>query len=371
MSGILIALVAEVLDAMIIPPLDNYADIPFDQRIKDGFQIALRTGVDILSSLTTVLIKIGEGFAESSGQMKISRKMLHPKIITRLLRALIISKREKRGILPKDLYPLKGLCCYGTDTTIYRDQLMHYWGRRPLEIYAATECGVIAANAWNKKHMTFVPQSCLLEFAPEEEYLRSLEDKNYQPSTLLMNEVEAGKRYALIITSFYGMPLLRYKLGDLIEVVALEDTEAGIKIPQMEFVSRVDGLIDIGGFTRMDEKTIWQAIANIKVKHEDWCVRKEYSNDQSVLHLYMELKEQVDTQDIASRVHQELVQLDSNYHDLESMLGIRPLKVTSLPLGSFARYYEARKKEGADLAHMKPPHMNPSDSIISELLSTT
>lgn len=370
MSGILIALVAEVLDAKIIPPLDNYAETSFDKRIKDGFQIALRTGVDILSSLTTVLIKIGEGFAESSGQMKLSRKMLHPKIMTRLLRALIISKREKRGILPKDLYPLKGLCCYGTDTTIYRDQLMHYWGRRPLEIYAATECGVIAANAWNKKHMTFVPQSCFLEFAPEEEYLKSLEDKNYQPSTLLMNEVEAGKRYAIIITSFYGMPLLRYKLGDLIEVVALEDTEAGIKIPQMKFVSRVDGLIDIGGFTRMDEKTIWQAIANIKIKHEDWCVRKEYNNDKPVLHLYMELKEQVDAQEIASRVHQELVQLDSNYHDLESMLGIRPLKVTCLLQGSFARYYEARKKEGADLAHMKPPHMNPNDSIISELLST-
>lgn len=370
MSGILIGIVAEMMDALVIPPLDKYENTAFDKRIKDGFQIAMRSGVDILSSMTTVLIKIGEGFTESSGKMKLNRNMLHPQVIMRLLRALFVSKREKRGILPKDLWPLKGLCCYGTDTTIYRDQLMYYWGRKPLEIYAVTECGVIAANAWNKKNMTFVPLSCFLEFVPEAEYLKSLEDKNYQPATVLMNEVEKGKRYGVVITSFYGMPLLRYKLGDVIEVVSMEDTEAGIKIPQMKFVSRADGIIDIGGFTRLDEKTTWHALANTSIKHEDWCIRKEYDHDQSILHLYIELKEQVDASNIEERVHKELVRLDSNYRDLESMLGIRPLKVTSLPKGSFANYYEARKKEGADLAHLKPPHMNPSDTILRDLLGT-
>jgi hypothetical protein len=370
MSGILIALVAEILDALVIPPLHKYENTAFDQRIKDGFQMALRTGVDILSSLTTVLIKIGEGFTESSGRMKLSRKMLHPQVMSRLLRALYVSKKEKRGILPKDLYPLKGLCCYGTDTAIYRDQLVYYWGKTPLEIYAATECGVIAANAWNKKNMTFVPNSCFLEFAPESEHLKSLQDKNYRPSTVLMNEVEVGKRYEIILTSFYGMPLLRYRLGDLIEIVSLEDAEAGVKVPQMKFISRVDGIIDIGGFTRLDEKTVWQAIANTKIKHIEWCIRKEYDVDHSVLHLYIETKEHIDTADIEKRVHEELAKLDSNYRDLENMLGIRPLRATSLPQGSFTRYYEARKREGADLAHLKPPHMNPRDTIVQELIVT-
>lgn len=51
------------------------------------------------------------------------------------------------------------------------------------------------------------------------------------------------------------------------------------------------------------------------------------------------------------------------------MLGIRPLRVTILPAGSFQRYYENRKKAGADLAHLKPPHMNASDAIVEDLVS--
>jgi hypothetical protein len=371
MSGILIGIVADLLNAVVIPPLDNYEETAFDKRIQDGFQIALRSGADILSSLTTVLIKIGEGFAENSGRMKLNRRMLHPQVMIRLIRALLISRKDRRGILPKDLWPLKGLCCYGTDTAIYRDQLIYYWGKTPLEIYAATESGVIAANAWNKKYMTFTPLSCFLEFAPESEWLKSREDENYQPSTVLMDEVEPGKKYEVIITSFYGMPLLRYRLGDLIKVVSLKDTEAGIKIPQMVFVSRTDGIIDIAGFTRLDEKTIWQTLANTKIKHEDWCVRKEYDCDRSILHLYIELKEHLEADDIEKRVHEELSKIDADYRDLENMLGIRPLQVTILPQGSFASYYEARKKEGADLAHLKPPHMNPSDAIVHDLLGVS
>jgi hypothetical protein len=50
------------------------------------------------------------------------------------------------------------------------------------------------------------------------------------------------------------------------------------------------------------------------------------------------------------------------------MLEFDPLQVSLLSAGSFNRYYEARLEEGADLAHMKPPHMSPSDEVMSRLL---
>ncbi len=367
-SGILAQVMAQKMGLSLMPPLTGDSDQDFATRTQIGFKMALRSGVDVLSSLTSVLIKMGERFTESSGQIKFSWRMLHPQIMCRLITAWVRCKVEGRALLPKDLWPLRGLLAYGMDTDIYREQLVYYWGKQPLEIYSATEAGTIATQAWNKKNMTFIPFSSFREFIPEEEWLKSREDKDYQPSTVLVDELELGKRYEVVITNFYGMPFLRYRIGDLIRVVALEDKEAGIKLPQMVFDSRADDLIDIGGFTRLGEKTIWQAIANTKIKYEDWTIRKEYEQDRPILRLYIEPKQVIDAGDLERLIHRELVALDRDYKNLESMLGIRPLRVTILLPGSSQRYYEAKRRAGADLAHLKPPHMNASDAAIQDLL---
>jgi phenylacetate-coenzyme A ligase PaaK-like adenylate-forming protein len=368
MSGTMAQVVNQRLDVCYIPSLEKCESMDFETKTQAGFQIALRTGVDFLVSLTSVLLKIGERFTEGSGQLKFNRHMLQPQVMWRLLRGLVRSKREGRALLPKDLWPIKGLLCYGTDTAIYRERLIHYWGKEPTENYGATEVGLIATNAWNKKNMIFVPHCCFLEFAPEEEWLKSRESQGYQPSTILLDKVKPGERYEVIITSFYGMPFLRYRLGDLIKIVALEDKETSIRLPQMVFESRIDDLIDIAGFPRLDEKTIWQAIANTGIKHEDWSARKEYEQDKPILRLYIELKEKKEAQKVQRLVHQQLVEIYDDYRNLEGMLGIRPLMVSLLPTGSFQRYYEKRKASGAELAHLKPPHMNASDAVIRDLL---
>jgi hypothetical protein len=371
LPGILNQVLTPLIGSRVIPPLGKYDNADFETRMSVGFEIAMRTGVDILSSLTSVLVKMGESFSESSRQLTFNKHMLHPQVIWRLMRALISSKSKGRDILPKDLWPLKGLIAYGTDTTIYRNALLHYWGKEPLETYASTETGIMATSAWNKKTMTFVPFSCFFEFAPEDEWLKSRENKDYQPSTILLDEVQPGRTYEVIVSSFYGMPFLRYRLGDLIKIIAMEDKEAGIELPQMDFKSRSDGIIDIAGFSRLDEKTIWQAIVNTGLKYEDWSARKEYEQSNSIVRLYIEPKETMDSSEIERLVHNELRTISNHYKDLEGMLGIQPLKVVVLPAGAFKRYYHKRKEAGADLAHLKPPHTNASDSIINELLNCT
>jgi len=357
------------LDILMIPPLEGSNVETFEKKVQIGFETALRTGVDVLGSLTSVLVKMGERFAEGSGKLKISRAMLHPKVMSRLISAWLKSKVYKRPILPKDLWPLKGLICYGMDTNIYREQLVYYWGKEPLEIYGGTELGLIAIQAWNKKGMTFLPSSSFLEFIPESEWLKSRESKDYQPSTVLLKDVKEGKRYEVVITGLYGTPFLRYRIGDLIKIVALQDSETGVKIPQMVFDSRADDLIDIGGFTRLDEKTIWQAIFNSKIRHADWCLQREYEQAQPVLRLYIELKDDADIKEAEHLIDAQLTSLDHDYRDFKSVVGTSPFRVTPLPQGSFQRYYEAKKMAGADLAHFKPSHMNAPESAIKELLS--
>lgn len=232
LSGILARVVTEILRSRTLLVADKYENMEFEARIQAGFQIALRAGVDLLGSLTSVLIRMGERFTESSGRLKLNRGMLHPQIMFRLLAAWLRCKREGRNILPKDLWTLKGLICYGMDTAIYKEQLRYYLGERASRGLRCYGSRGLATQAWNKKTMTFTPSSCFLEFIPEAEWLKNRQDSSYQPYTVLLDKVKQGERYEAVFTSFYGMPFLRYRLGDLIRIVASEDVEAGIKPPR-------------------------------------------------------------------------------------------------------------------------------------------
>ena len=216
--------------------------------------------------------------------------------------------------------------------------------------------------------MTFIPYGVFLEFMPEEEWQHNKVDPDYRPNTVLLDEVEAGKCYELVFTSFYGMPFLRYRVGDLIRIVSLRDETAGITLPQMLFEARADDIIDLAGFTRLDEKTVWRAVANTGLEYEDWTIRKEFNGGNPYLHLYLELKNSDDSEQARHLIGKSLAALDSGYADVSKMLEIDPLKVTLLSQGSFQRYYEEKKSAGYDLAHLKPPHMNASDDVIESLL---
>ena len=352
----------------IIPPLETSETMEFHERIQRGFQISLREGVDIIASIASVLVKMGEAFSEQAQGTKFSPYMLHPKIVGRLLQAWLRSKREKRPILPKDLWPARAILTGGVDTVIYRDDITHYWGGELLEFYGSTEVGLFAMQAWNKKAMTFSPDNAFLEFIPEEERLKHMDDKGYQPPTVLLNQVQEGKLYEVVITHFYGMPLLRYPLRDLIKVVALRDDEVGVNLPQIVFQRRVGETINLGSLAELDEKTIWRAIANTGIKYTDWSACKDYERNQSFLHLYLELKEEKEAVEIAAMIDEQLKSIDVDYRDIDSYLQLQPVRVTLLSPGTFQHYMEEKRKEGADLAHLKPVHINPAEAVIERLL---
>jgi len=352
-----------------IPPLEISESMEFGARIAESFKLALRTNVSCLASLSSVLVKVGEAFSDRTRETKLATSMIHPLVFFRLVGSWVkCSIIEKRGLLPRDLWPVKAIFGWGADTSIYREQIKYYWGKMPYEIYGATEAGVIAMQGWNKNYLTFLADSVFLEFIPETEWLKSKEDAKYQPKTVLLNEVEGGEIYEIVLTSFYGMPFLRYRLGDLIRIVALKDEETGINLPQVVFHTRADDILDLGGFARLDEKTVWKAIANTGIRHEDWTMRKEYTDGNPVIHLYIELKERREPEEAGYLIHEQLKQLEQGYKDVDNMLGIHPLRVTLLTQGTFQRYLEGKQKAGADLAHLKPPHMNASDNHIAELI---
>lgn len=355
-----------------VPSLEVGEKMPFGERISEGFNLAMETGLDYFYGLASVLAKIGERFAQGSGGSKPSLQMLRPRVLARLIKGMVIATVNKRNMLPKDIWNLKGIMTGGTDTDIYRERIERYWGKRPLEGYACTEGGTMAMQSWNCKGMTFFPDTDFLEFIPLEEHFKSKLDPSYQPKTVLYNELQLGI-YEVVFTNHLGGVFTRYRVGDLFEVISLRDDELNIDLPQVRFYSRCDDLIDLGGFARLTEKSIWQAIEYSGAAYEDWMVRKEEENGELVLHIYIELKkpEKQSPEEIKEKVSEGLKQLVTEYADLENMLGSNPLKITPLSTGSWARYIEEQQRAGADLAHTKPPHMQPSDKVVQQLLKVS
>lgn len=370
-SGISGYAMMERFNVRFIPPPGVADTLEFQERIQLGFKIALQTGVDLVGSVSTALVKVGESMTERSKGLSISAFMLRPPVLVRMIRAYLSAKREKRHLLPKDLWPVKGIACGGTDTTIYRDKLRHYWGRVAHEGYGMTEMGIHSMQSWTKKGMVFYPYLALLEFIPEEDWLKTREDPKFKPRTVLLNELQVGKIYEVVITSFNGMPMMRYRPGDLIRVESMEDKETGIKLPQIMFYSRADFLIDLYSIVRLDERTVWQAIDDTKVPYEDWSARKEYEVSDPILRIYFEPKgsTQPAAKDLEAAVHGRLRATCPLYDEAIGEMQTNPVRVTILHPGSFQHYYDRRRAEGADLAHLKPPHMNARDQAIADLLA--
>jgi len=368
LSGILASGASERFNLKPVISPDMHDSMDFREKAAKGFEVSLRTGVDILIAMTSVLVKIGNDFNKLSENSNISSHILHPAELYRFARAFLQSKLENRSMLPKDLWPVKAIIGWGIDTNIYRELVHKYWGMYPYELHACTEAGIVAVQNWNRKGMTFIPYSNFFEFIPEAEWLECKRHVFYQPRTVLLSEVKPGECYELVITSFYGMPFIRYRVGHLVKITSLTDEEAQVYLPQMVFEARADDLIDIAGFTRISEKAVAQAIAHIGLNYEEWSIRKEVNQGKPTLHLYIELNDDHLPTDVASALHDELKSIDPGYRDLDLMMDIHPLEVTVLHPGTFRDYYMVKKESGAELHQRRPPRMNASDDIIRELV---
>ncbi len=370
LSGILASGVSEKFNLKPILSPELHDSMDFKEKVSKGFEKSLSSGVDIIIAMTSVLMQTGERFDKLlNSRTQKNKNMRSPRTALRFVKAALRSRLENRTILPKDLWSVKALIGWGIDTSIYREQVHKYWGTYPFEFHACTEAGVIAVQNWNKKGMTMIPYSNFYEFIPESEWLRSKDDALYEPRTVLLPELEPGKQYELVITNYYRMPFIRYRLGHLIRVTSVADEEAEVYLPQIAFESRADDLIDIAGFTRVSEKIVAQAIANIGVKFKDWTIRKEVKDSKPTLHLYIELTGIDKSPSLAPALHRELTELDPHYNDLDKMMNIQPLQVTELRPGTFDNYYMKKRQQGAELVHLRPSRMNASDDVIDDLVS--
>ena len=374
-SGVMGQFIQQAIGCDYLP--SNGEETSFTEKIKAGFREALYRGLDGFGGLPSVLVAVGEQMKQQSRKMSFRPLLRHPRALLRVGSGLVKSRLAHRPMLPKDLWSVVGILGGGTDSAVFQKRVEELWGKSPLELYAGSEGIVYATQTWDYSTMTFIPNLSFFEFMPERELFKWQLDHSYQPRTVLLNEVKAGENYEIVITNLHGGALTRYRPGDIIRITSLRNEKLNIDIPQMVFHSRADDLIDIAGFGRLTERIIWEAIENAGVAYTDWTARKEITEDRAVLHIYVELKESsiVSEKALATTIYEQFKKLDSEYHyniyaifgDSETAPDSRPVEITLLPRGAFSSYIAQRQAEGADLGHLKPPHINPSNEVLSLL----
>jgi len=374
-SGIVAYLTQQALDCDIFPC--SGAEMAFQEKMETGFKEALSEGLDALGGVPSVLAYVGEVFKQRMRDVDAHFLLSHPKASARLMKGLIKSKLAGRPMLPKDIWPLKAIIGGGADSATFAKSVEELWGKEVLEIYVGTEGGIYATQTWDHEGMTFIPNLNFFEFIPEREWFKWQLDHTYQPKTILMDEVKAGENYEIVITNLHGGILTRCRIGDMVRITSLRNEKLNIDIPQMVFHSRADDFVDVASLGRLTEKVIRQAMENTGVPYVDWVASKEIINDKPVLHFYLELGDGyiASEKSLAAAIREQFKKLDRKHRcnlynfigDMETALDLKPVEVTLLPQGAFSRYIAQWQVEGADLGHLKPPHVNPPDEVLSLL----
>ena len=354
----------------ILEPADA-EQMEFKTKVRTNFETAMEHKVDLIISMTSVLISAGEQFDDSMARRRNGNNSRDSRANlswrAKLKLATAVAKAGLKGRRPRagDMWNPKGIIGWGVDTPVFRDRVEGFWGIAPREIYACTEGGVMGVQSKGANGMVFNPYMNYLEFLPASEAAKLDADPFYTAQTHLLNEVVTGEVYEVIISSFYGMPFVRYRLGHQIRFLHPSGVES---LPEFEFLGRSDDRLDIAGFTRIDEKTMWQAVRDTGLPIGSWTARTENRKGKPILHLYAETDAKITQAEAEEKLHKALRAEDDFYRDLEDMLGIRPLEITFLPSGTWDRYYDNRLRQGLELHHLVPPRMNSSQDDIAELV---
>jgi len=285
----------------------------------------------------------------------------------KLAGGLIKSVIRRRELYPKDIWNLKGIICVGADTSFYRERIEEYWGRKPLQLHGGTEAGMIATQTWDYDGMVVFPDSNFWEFISEDEYYKAKFNDGYQPATVLLNELKPGKKYELVITSFMGGAFIRYRTGDLIRVTGLRNEKLNINLPQIVYEDRFLDVINLAGFTRISEWTIWEALKKAGLKDANWIARKTFTGKKPVIELFIDWEQSENIKKTEEDIHNALCMINPDYRELEQIIGYRPLKLVGVPEKCISNYYENNKYAAQSHAPEKIVRIRPPEKLIKKI----
>ena len=219
-------------------------DISFTEVDReDSVNFALDMKPSFIASSPSLAARFAELFTERAPE--VARERWRKQKSLRNLAAYWVTRFKK--IHPKHLSKFDWGLFGGEPLEPYRQILRREFGLEPYEIYMFTEffCPFVECRMHDGMHLWM--DICLAEVISELELDKENRDTAYTPQAIPLWQAEQGSRGELVLTTFgEGLPLVRYRSGDLIEVVSVEPCQCGVTHPRIRVPRRSDHILCLG-----------------------------------------------------------------------------------------------------------------------------
>ncbi len=235
----------------------------------------------------------------------------------------------------------------GGSLAVYAEKLKKYCGDLPFNNtgYAASEALMAMPLEMSALDAVLLPKSCLFEFIPV--------DAPEGTRPLLLDALEVGKEYEVIITNLAG--LYRYRMYDVVRVTGFYQ-----KTPKVEFLYRSNLVLNITGEKTTQQMLDWavkKACEQVHLPYSRFCAYGSMEDGKLPYYsILIESKDDtaVDLSLLADVLDKALC--DSNlYIDVrrrEDVLG--KTQVHLLQQGTFDAYTESLRQQGINISQVKP-----------------
>lgn len=226
------------------------------------------------------------------------------------------------------------------------------------EIYNSSE-GYFAAQ----DHLAEAGMMLLINNGIVFEFMESSQWDKPNPEVLSLLEVKPAVPYALVISSNNG--LMRYRVGDVIEF-------SSVRPYHMKVTGRTSHYINVFGeevMVKNTDRAIGQACEVFGATISDYTVAPVFMSDRERggHEWLIEFdRKPADIPTFAARLDQFLREANSDYDAKRTDdLALLPLKLVSIPKGSFHKWLEKKDKIGAQY---KVPRLSNDRKILEEIL---
>jgi len=141
---------------------------------------------------------------------------------------------------PKELFErLRAGIFFGQPLAPRRDDIVAAYGIEAFDCYFTTEFAALFAEcpAHNGLHLWM--DTCIPEIIPMDELGKEKAGSGYVPEAVFVDEASAGTEGELVLTTFgEALPLVRYRLGDLVRVVGTDVCSCGITHPRVSILGK-------------------------------------------------------------------------------------------------------------------------------------
>ncbi|CAO2147084.1 unnamed protein product [Urochloa humidicola] len=264
----------------------------------------------------------------------------------------------------------------------YLKKLRHYAGQLPLisADYGASE-GWVGANinpTVPPEEVTYavLPQTGFFEFIPlekpkAEEMENSASIHYIEADPVGLTEVEIGKIYEVVMTTFGG--LYRYRLGDVVKIAGFHNST-----PKLQFICRRSLVLSIN-IDKNTEKDLQLAVEEAgklleaeKLEILDFTSSVEKSSDPGRYVIFWELSSDANEDVLQSCANcLDLAFLDAGYLGSRKIKTIGPLELRIVKKGTFKEILDHFLTLGGAVSQFKTPRfVNPLNTKVLQILKS-